>query len=351
MNQSQITLIVIGFMLVALMATNPSLEDHRQAFSDKMQDRLTESSGGDNQWEKVGQAIGMALGQGIVEKAVRRENYILFSITRISFMGRLETIGFGVFGKVWITNQLDKKEYSNESNLDSLDTTNEIFVDTVAYTDTTEDGTFKNETDVSSLSSNADNENFILDGQTSEQVTIGSQIWMVQNLNLDTFRNGDLIPHAKTNEEWWKAEKNQQPAWSYYNNDPANGAKYGKLYNWYAVIDPRGLAPAGWHIPSDAEWTKLEDFLGTDAGKKMKSISGWNKDGNGTNSSGFSGLPGGFRDFNGTLYYIGNFGYWWSSTEGGTTRAWLRKLDYGYGDEIRYTNGKGNGLSVRCLRD
>ena len=266
-------------------------------------------------------------------------------------MGRLETIGFGVFGKVWITNQQDKKEYSNESNLDSLDTTNEIFVDTVAYTDTTEDGTFKNETDVSSLSSNADNENFILDGQTSEQVTIGSQIWMVQNLNLDTFRNGDLIPHAKTNEEWWKAEKNQQPAWSYYNNDPANGAKYGKLYNWYAVIDPRGLAPAGWHIPSDAEWTKLEDFLGTDAGKKMKSISGWNKDGNGTNSSGFSGLPGGFRDFNGTLYYIGNFGYWWSSTEGGTTRAWLRKLDYGYGDEIRYTNGKGNGLSVRCLRD
>jgi hypothetical protein len=167
MNQSQITLIVIGFILVALMATNPSLEDHKQAVADKMQtDRLTESSGGDNQWEKVGQAIGMALGQGIVEKAVRRENYILFSITRISFMGRLETIGFGVFGKVWITNKLDKKEYSNERNLDSLDTTNEIFVDTVAAPDTTEVGTYKNETDVSSLSSNAENENFILSCST-----------------------------------------------------------------------------------------------------------------------------------------------------------------------------------------
>jgi hypothetical protein len=158
MNQNQITLIVIGFILVALMATNPSIEDHRQAVVDNMD--LSESSGGDNQWEKVGQAIGIALGQGIVEKAVTRENYILFSITTISFGGIIREIGIGVFGKVWITNNLDKEEYSNESNLDNIDTNSENFVDTAAVN--IAENTIVNETDVSSLSSNADNENFIL---------------------------------------------------------------------------------------------------------------------------------------------------------------------------------------------
>ena len=137
----------------------------------------------------------------------------------------------------------------------------------------------------------------------AQTITIGTQVWMTKNLDVATFRNGDPIPQAKTDEEWEKAGENQQPAWCYYDNDPANGAKYGKLYNWYAVNDSRGLAPVGYHIPSDAEWTILTDFLGGEkvAGTKMKSTDFWadyeGNSGNGTNESGFSGLPGGYRSF------------------------------------------------------
>ncbi len=109
----------------------------------------------------------------------------------------------------------------------------------------------------------------------AQTVTIGNQVWMTKNLDVSTFRNGDPIPQAKTAAEWKAADENKQPAWCYYDNDPANGAKYGKLYNWYAVNDSRGLAPAGYHIPSDVEWKQLTDFLGSEAGKKMKSKSGW----------------------------------------------------------------------------
>jgi len=182
-------------------------------------------------------------------------------------------------------------------------------------------------------------------------VSIGGQVFMSKNLDVSTFRNGDPIPQAKTYEEWGRAGENQQPAWCYYNNDPANGAKYGKLYNWYAVNDSRGLAPEGWHVPSDAEWTILTDYLGPDAGTKMKSKTGWNENGNGTNSSGFSGLPGGYRDFNGTFSSIGNYGYWWSSSENTTSLAWYRYLYYFSGDVNRSSYIKERGFSVRCLRD
>jgi len=185
-------------------------------------------------------------------------------------------------------------------------------------------------------------------GQT---VTIGTQVWMTKNLNVSTFRNGHPIPQAKTDEEWNRAGKNKQPAWCYYANDPTNGVKYGKLYNWYAVNDPRGLAPVGYHIPSDAEWTKLEDYLGSDAGTKMKSVSGWFGNGNGTNSSGFNGLPGGDRDSGGPFANFGEYGGWWSSTEGGSNDAWVRVLGYGSGDVDRGNYGKEGGFSVRCLRD
>jgi len=192
----------------------------------------------------------------------------------------------------------------------------------------------------------------------AQTVTIGRQVWSIKNLNVSTFRNGDPIPQAKTEEEWEKAGENEQPAWCYYENDPANGAKYGKLYNWYAVKDPRGLAPIGWHIPSDAEWTVLTDYLGGEnvAGTKMKSTSGWekgnlrNRDGNGTNSSGFSGLPGGFRYSDGAFGSIGGFGFWWSSTEGDTFLAWYRSLFYNDGIVLRSSLNKV-GFSVRCLRD
>ena len=101
----------------------------------------------------------------------------------------------------------------------------------------------------------------LLKAQTKE-IKIGQQVWMVENLNVDKFRNGEIIPEAKTDAEWKKAAENKQAAWCYYNNDSSNGTKYGKLYNWYAVNDPRGLAPKGWHIPSDKEWTDLTDYLG-----------------------------------------------------------------------------------------
>ena len=222
----------------------------------------------------------------------------------------------------------------------------------------------------------------------AQTVTIGTQVWMTKNLDVATFRNGDPIPQAKTVEEWRAAGDNKQPAWCYYNNDPANGAKYGKLYNWYAVNDPRGLAPVGWHVPSDGEWTTLTNYLGEQAADKLKSTSGWyvtediacancaswnqeyrNKvpchickdtrvigkkkvsKGNGNNSSGFSGLPGGYRYYVGAFGPIGKYGYWWSSTEDDTGSAWYRGLDYYSGSVVRSFNYKKSGFSVRCLRD
>jgi len=187
----------------------------------------------------------------------------------------------------------------------------------------------------------------------AQTVTIGTQVWMTRNLDVSTFRNGDPIPQAKTDEEWEKAGENKEPAWCYYENDPANGAKYGKLYNWYAVSDSRGLAPVGYHIPSDAEWEKLVDYLGGEgkAGAKMKSKQGWAKDGNGTNSSGFSGLPGGNRNGDGSFFNVGEFGYWWSCTEDDTDVAWNRYLNYSFGSVSRFNFSKEEGFSVRCLRD
>jgi len=190
-------------------------------------------------------------------------------------------------------------------------------------------------------------------GNSSKELTIGSQVWMVENLNVDKFSNGDPIPHVKTDADWEKADKNKQPAWCYYDNDPSNGEKYGKLYNWYAVNDPRGLVPKGWHVPSDEEWTTLTDHMGGDdvAGTKMKSTSGWHDDGNGTNGSGFLGLPGGFRDVDGTFNLIGKHGFWWSSSESNTSSSWFRFLYYPAGMVGRDNLSKECGLSVRCIKD
>ena len=194
-------------------------------------------------------------------------------------------------------------------------------------------------------------------GVASKEVTIGKQVWMTQNLNVDKFRNGDPIPEAKTDEEWSKAGENGEPAWCYYNNNPDNGDRYGKLYNWYAVNDPRGLAPEGWKIPSDEEWSRLADFLGGEsvAGTKMKSTDFWadygGKSGNGTNESGFSGLPGGLRYHDGSFLNVGKNGNWWSSTEIDSFNAWHRILNYSNGSVNWYYYNKENGFSVRCLRD
>ncbi len=184
-------------------------------------------------------------------------------------------------------------------------------------------------------------------------VKIGNQEWMAENLDVSVFRNGDTIFEAKTSEEWKRAGIECLPAWCYYNNDSENGKKYGKLYNWYAVNDPRGLAPEGWHIPSDNEWTQLVQYLGgvKEAGIKMKSIYDWLDDDNGTNESGFSGLPGGFRYYYGCFFSVGSNGFWWSSSEENTFNAWYSFLYQNYGSVYRFSFSKQNGLSVRCLRD
>jgi uncharacterized protein (TIGR02145 family) len=191
------------------------------------------------------------------------------------------------------------------------------------------------------------------DDTTVQEVKIGNQVWMIENLDVENFRNGDLIPQAKTAEEWENAGKNNEPAWCYYDNDESNAAKYGKLYNWYAVNDPRGLAPEGYHIPSNTELTELTDSLGHEnvAGTKMKSISGWYESGNGNNSSGFSALPGGYRYINGSFSDLAKVGNWWSATEVDTSNAVSRFLNYYNTDAFNYNSDKKNGFSVRCMKD
>ena len=187
----------------------------------------------------------------------------------------------------------------------------------------------------------------------AQDVKIGTQTWTTKNLDVSKFRNGEAIPLAITNAEWELAGQNQQPTWCYYENKGENGTTYGKLYNWYAVNDARGLAPSGYHIPTDAEWTILTDYLGEKkiAGTKMKSTTGWPEEGKGTNTSGLAGLPGAYRSFNGNFDGIGNLGLWWSSSKDNTIAAWVRLLNGATGDVTRISSVEQNGFSVRCLKD
>jgi uncharacterized protein (TIGR02145 family) len=192
-------------------------------------------------------------------------------------------------------------------------------------------------------------------GQTTTTVKIGTQSWCTQNLNVSTYRNGDPIPQMQDGTKWAALKTG---AWCYYENNAGNGATYGKLYNLYAVMDPRGLAPAGFHIPTDAEWTKLTTYLKGEsaAGAKMKSTTGWEdsdgKSGNGNNSSGFNGFASGYRSEGGGFANMGFYGYWWCTREGGTGGTWYRNLRY----DSDVTNRKFclysyYGYSVRCIAD
>jgi uncharacterized protein (TIGR02145 family) len=193
-----------------------------------------------------------------------------------------------------------------------------------------------------------------VDGNAYKTVQIGTQVWMAENLKTPKYNDGTTIPNITDNTQW---ENNTTGAWAYYNNDAANNAKYGKLYNWYAVSKTtngnKNICPTGWHVPSDAEWTILTGYLGgeTVAGK-MKEVgtTSWiSPNTNATNSSLFTGLPGGYRGFSGYYSSVGHDGYWWSSTENKTSSAWIRFLDY-Y-DAYRNDGSKEDGFSVRCLRD
>ncbi len=195
---------------------------------------------------------------------------------------------------------------------------------------------------------------------TFTSVTIGSQIWMDKNLNVSTYRNGDIIPQVTDGPTFANLTTG---AWCYYNNDPAMGTIYGKLYNWYAVNDTRGLAPLGWHIPNETELKTLSDFLGGSqvAGSKMKDTSSYwiSPNVGATNSSKFSGLPGGFRAFDvfptrGVFTSINYFGIWWDTSQYSISNAYNYNLDNRFTSISTSTPKyceKVNGLSVRCVKD
>lgn len=190
-----------------------------------------------------------------------------------------------------------------------------------------------------------------------EEVKIGKQTWMTKNLNVSRFRNGDPIPQAKTSKEFEDAGWKNEPAWCYYNFDSRNGEKYGKLYNWYAVNDPRGLAPNGWEIPTSGDWYELGEYLGgeLEAVDQLKSKTGWLKKENGNNKSGFSGLPGGYWSESGGdlrspsgFYPSSDVGVWWSATERSSELVSTFRL----GRRLFQSDvSKREGYSVRCIKE
>jgi uncharacterized protein (TIGR02145 family) len=205
-----------------------------------------------------------------------------------------------------------------------------------------------------------------VDENSYQTVQIGSQCWMQSNLKVSKYRNGDIITNITDSTQWTQTNTNGTGAWCNYINNTNNGTTYGKLYNWYAVNDSRGLCPTGWHVPTDSDWNVMVIYLDPNAdtacssfcvqsstlGGSMKSTSVWNSPNAGaTNSSGFTGLPGGYRPDNGDFNLLGNYGYWWSSTNAGSGNAWYRFLPYYESGIYTYYYNHRNGFSVRCVKD
>ena len=204
-----------------------------------------------------------------------------------------------------------------------------------------------------------------IDGNTYNTVIIGTQVWMAEDLKVTHYPNGDTIPHVTSNLFWHLlSDNNTDDAYCFYNND--NSTDYGALYTYAAAIGDnwardnttnQGVCPDGWHLPSDAEWITLTDYLGGEdvAGGKMKEIgtTHWYVPNTGaTNESGFTALPGGDRRRDtGNFDYLGINSYFWSAA-GGSAFIWVRTLRYGGSDvSCGYSTNKSFGFSVRCLRD
>ena len=196
------------------------------------------------------------------------------------------------------------------------------------------------------------------DGNVYTSVTIGTQVWMVENLKTTKYRNGDLIGTTTPASLDISSESTPKYQWAYDGNE-SNVATYVRLYTWYAVSDNRNICPTGWHVPTDAEWTTLTTSLGGEdvASGKLKEAgtSYWMPSNEGaTNSSGFTAFPSGCRDDDGTYLSVGFGGYWWSSTEYSATDAYQRHMDYYSscgGNVCRLYSNKHYGFSVRCLQD
>jgi uncharacterized protein (TIGR02145 family) len=197
-----------------------------------------------------------------------------------------------------------------------------------------------------------------IDGNLYNTVKIGDQCWMRENLNTTAYKNGTPIPNVTAANEW---ENLITGAYVRYDNVTFWEDSYGALYNWYATVDPNGLCPTGWHVPTDEEYTVLKNHLGSanEAGGKMKSTRTepdphprWDSPNKGaTNESNWSGLPGGGREDDGDFDDIGEDGYWWSSTEDSTDDAWFRGMEHNKSELGRDESSKADGFSVRCLRD
>ena len=239
----------------------------------------------------------------------------------------------------------DKDEDTDTSN-DTTDTSSD---DGSTDSDTGDDGT----TDDSSIKYGEGAKD--IDGNTYKSVIIGEQEWVAENLRTTKYSDGTTIPNVTDVDEWIDLET---AAWCHYENDSSQyKATYGKLYNWYAVETGK-LCPTGWHVPTDAEWTVLTDYLASDGhigseGTALKATSGWNYVGNGTDDYGFLGLPGGYLYGDGGFYGIGSYGTWWSSSqhEYGENDAWTRSLYPDLDDLGRYNGIKNYGFSVRCIKD
>jgi uncharacterized protein (TIGR02145 family) len=193
----------------------------------------------------------------------------------------------------------------------------------------------------------ADNNNYSV-------VQIGTQFWMAENLKTTKYRNGDIIPNITSNSAWGNLTSG---AMSWYGNNPsANKDIYGGLYNWYAVNDIRNLAPAGWHVPTDEEWTTLTTYLGdanTCGGKvKETGYAHWkHPNSRATNETGFTAIPGGYRYLNGTFDEKGGWSVWWCSTSSTVDRAPTRAVFYNYIDLGRDLSDKRDGFALRCIKN
>jgi uncharacterized protein (TIGR02145 family) len=191
------------------------------------------------------------------------------------------------------------------------------------------------------------------DGNEYKTVKIGTQEWTSENLNVEHYRNGDPIPQVQDEDKWSNLKTG---AWCYYENKTSNGITYGKHYNWYTISNIFGeLAPEGWHVPSDAEWTRLTDFMGGKklAGDKLKATTLWATPNTGaTNESGFTALPGGYRNFLGNnCDGVGKSGHFWSELDIDDVEAWGRDLSCASSGVHRDWCDKKYGFSIRCMKD
>lgn len=186
-------------------------------------------------------------------------------------------------------------------------------------------------------------------------VQIGTQIWMAENLKTTSYNDGTAIPNVTGNPSWSALTT---PAYCDFQNSSVNSNTYGRLYNWYVVSpsNPKKVCPIGWHVPTDAQWTTLSTYLGgtSVAGGKLKetTTTHWSSPNAGaTNETGFTALPGGYRNISGTFGLLGNSGFWWSYTISGTTYAWYRYLYYNGASIGSGDNDQKTGFYIRCLHD